>query len=221
GDIVGFDKYNTEYNRHDGKQSGEPNEDAESKIFWSLLGYVDNKKMVSMPENDSIPSVENMLIEEAKWLYFCTWYDSQGSEFISGEKYQNKETLKNTYQSEYCITLDELPADLFKSGDTTPEPTTEPTSEPDISGTDDTTAPTGNPDNTILWGDADLNGEVAIGDVVFVTRTVLGKDNTITEQGEKNCDIDEDNKLTPADALNVMRLVVNLISQKDCPIKQQ
>ncbi|MDE6658435.1 MAG: hypothetical protein K2J88_07635, partial [Oscillospiraceae bacterium] len=69
-----------------------------------------------------------------------------------------------------------------------------------------------------VWGDADLDGKVAIGDVVFVTRTVLGKDNTMTEQGEKNCDIDQDKKLTPADALNTMNLVVNLISQEDCPV---
>ncbi|MDE6005145.1 MAG: 1,4-beta-glucanase [Oscillospiraceae bacterium] len=95
---------------------------------------------------------------------------------------------------------------------TKPTDPTDPTPEPtaDTSGED--------PIN-ILWGDSDLDDEVSIGDVVYVTRTVLGKDNTMKEQGEKNCDIDQDNKLTPADALNVMRLVVGLISQEDCPIK--
>ncbi|MDE6004621.1 MAG: glycoside hydrolase family 9 protein [Oscillospiraceae bacterium] len=71
-----------------------------------------------------------------------------------------------------------------------------------------------------LWGDADVNNEVSIADVVFVTRTVLGKDNTMSAQGEKNCDIDVDGQLTPADALNVMQLVVELIKQSDCPIKK-
>ena len=39
------------------------------------------------------------------------------------------------------------------------------------------------------------------------------------EQGEKNCDIDQDGKLTPADSLYIMQLVVELIKQEDCPIK--
>lgn len=107
-DIVGFDKYNTQYNRHDGKTTG-PNLDAESGIFWNLEGYVNGKKMVSMPENDSVPSLDNLQIEQAKWLYFCIWYDSDGSEFVSGDKYQDKDELKKLYNSDYCITLDELP----------------------------------------------------------------------------------------------------------------
>ncbi|MDE6005188.1 MAG: cellulose 1,4-beta-cellobiosidase [Oscillospiraceae bacterium] len=90
-------------------------------------------------------------------------------------------------------------------GDVTPEP--------------DTTNPNEDLDVT-LWGDADVNNEVSIADVVFVTRTVLGKDNTMSAQGEKNCDIDVDGQLTPADALNVMQLVVELIKQEDCPIKK-
>ncbi|MDE5737096.1 MAG: beta-mannosidase [Oscillospiraceae bacterium] len=202
-DIVGFDKYNTEYNRHDGKQSGEPNEDAESKIFWSLVNYVDNKKMVSMPENDSIPSVDNMLIEEAKWLYFCTWYDSQGSEFISGEKYQNPETLKNTYQSEYCITLDELPADLFKSGDTPTEPTTDSTSE-----TGDTTEPTST--DEIIYGDVDENGLVDVLDIIKLNKSVLGQ-SKLTNTQWKCADVDLNGKVDMIDSLNIMKHIVKLI----------
>lgn len=112
-DIVGYDKYNTQYNRHDGNTSG-PNEDAESRLFYALVDHVDGKKMVSMPENDTVPSLYNMQVEEAAWLYFCIWYDNDGdSNFVSGENYQNPDTLKELYQSEYCITLDELPEDLY------------------------------------------------------------------------------------------------------------
>ena len=108
-DIVGFDKYNTQYNRHDGNTSG-PNLDAESGIFWTLYNHVKGKKMVSMPENDSIPSLDNLQIENASWLYFCPWYDEESSpKFLSGPEYQDFDEYKKLYQSDYCITLSELP----------------------------------------------------------------------------------------------------------------
>lgn len=122
-DIVGFDKYNYQYNRHDGK-TGEPNLDAESSTFWSQVGYVNNEKMVSMPENDCIPSLDNLLTEKAGWLYFCPWYDSESAHFITSDDYQNKDEVIKLYQSDYCITLDELPDDLYTSAGTTPKTTT-------------------------------------------------------------------------------------------------
>ena len=55
-DIIGYDKYNVEHNRNDGKASG-PNLDAESNIFYALVRSGENKKMVALAENDSIPSL--------------------------------------------------------------------------------------------------------------------------------------------------------------------
>lgn len=108
-DMVGFDKYNTEYNRHDGKTSG-PNEDAISSTFYSLVDLTDNKKLVAMSENDTVPSLSNILTEKAYWLYFCIWYDNGQSNFLSdSERYNDFNTLKETYQSDFCITLSELP----------------------------------------------------------------------------------------------------------------
>lgn len=108
-DIVGYDKYNTQYNRHDGNTSG-PNLDAESGIFWKLYDTVKGNKMVSMPENDTIPALDNIQIERAGWLYFCPWYDEESSpKFVSGEEYQDIDEFKKIYQSDYCITLSELP----------------------------------------------------------------------------------------------------------------
>ena len=108
-DMVGYDKYNTVYNRHDGKTSG-PNLDAETPIFYTLVKFINNKKMIAMAENDSIPSVKNLEIEHAAWLYFCPWY----GEYILDEKNNAKSDLKEMYTSEYCITLDDLP---FSKGD--------------------------------------------------------------------------------------------------------
>lgn len=108
-DIVGFDKYNTEHNRHDGKTSG-PNLDAESGVFWKLYNTVNGNKMVAMPENDTIPALDNIMIEKAGWLYFCPWYDEESSpKFLSGSEYQDIDELKKIYTSDYCITLSELP----------------------------------------------------------------------------------------------------------------
>ena len=53
-----------EHNRHDGKTSG-PNLDAESNIFYGLVKIGENKKMVALAENDSIPSLHNLKVEKA------------------------------------------------------------------------------------------------------------------------------------------------------------
>ena len=208
-DIVGFDKYNTQYNRHDGNTSG-PNEDAESKIFWSLVDYVDNKKMVSMPENDSIPSLDNMVVEQAKWLYFCTWYDGESGapQFISGTEYQNAETVKELFQSEYCITLDELPKDLFKgSGEEKPTETEPGSSETEPSESDD-------PSETDGVGDANLDGKVDILDVITINRTLLGKEK-MEPQGIINIDFNKNEKPDFEESLGIMRYIVRLVTLKD------
>ena len=102
--MIGYDKYNTVYNRHDGKTSG-PNLDAESKIFYTLVDFVKNQKMVAMAENDSIPGINNLIDEKAAWLYFCPWY----GEHLMDEKNNAKTDLKAIYTNEYCITLEDLP----------------------------------------------------------------------------------------------------------------
>ncbi|MEF2966347.1 glycosyl hydrolase [Paenibacillus sp. M1] len=103
-DIVGYDKYNTIYNRYDGL-SGVPNEDAITSIFYQLVNLTDGKKMVAMTENDTVPSVQNLTEEKAGWLYFCPWY----GEHLMSSAFNYPATLTTLYQSDYVITLDELP----------------------------------------------------------------------------------------------------------------
>ncbi|GGH49641.1 hypothetical protein GCM10008014_14220 [Paenibacillus silvae] len=103
-DLVGYDKYNTIYNRYDGL-SGVPNEDAISSIFYQLVKLTNGKKMVAMTENDTVPSVKNLTEEKAGWLYFCPWY----GEHLMSDAFNYPATLKTLYQSDYVITLDELP----------------------------------------------------------------------------------------------------------------
>ena len=118
-DMVGYDKYNTVYNRHDGKTSG-PNLDAETPIFYTLVKFVNNKKMVAMAENDSIPSVKNLIKDHAAWLYFCPWY----GEHILEEKNNAKADLKEIYTHEYCVTLEDID---FRNSPTIPDFSTVPT----------------------------------------------------------------------------------------------
>lgn len=141
-DIVGYDKYNA----HDWNTGvTAPNTSAISGIFYSLVDmYGSDKKPIAMMENDTIPSVENLVDEKAGWLYFCPWY----GEHLMDTNYNTKESLAEIYKSEYVITLDELP-DLKTypiSGETeepdTTTTTTAETAETSESVTEDTTAET-------------------------------------------------------------------------------
>lgn len=124
-DLIGYDKYNAK-NWSTGTVA--PNESAISSTFFGLLKMYDSSKMIALMECDTIPSIQNMVDESAYWLYFCPWY----GEHIMDSNYNNPETLKEIYQSEYCITLDELP-DLksypLDDVDPTEPVTTEPSQE--------------------------------------------------------------------------------------------
>ncbi len=96
-DMVGYDKYNA--------KDGLPNLSSISATFYSLVQSTNGQKMVAMSENDTIPSLENLLNDRAYWLYFCPWYMN----YLTSEQNNPVENLVEIYQSEYCITLDELP----------------------------------------------------------------------------------------------------------------
>ena len=68
-----------------------------------------------------------------------------------------------------------------------------------------------------VWGDADESGSVDILDVILINKTILGKD-TMTEQGLANADLNLNEVPDNIDSLNVMKLIVGLLKQEDCPI---
>lgn len=173
-DLVGYDKYNTQYNRHDGKTSG-PNLDSESGIFWKLYNEIAGAKMITMAECDSLPSLDNLLIENAAWGYFCPWYDEESSpKFISGDDYQDKDELIKLYQSDYCITLSELPDDLFSNGgDITTDPTTQPST---LDG--------------VVYGDANGDGEVTVADPTLIMQAAANPDDyAVKNENKVNADV--------------------------------
>lgn len=216
-DIVAFDKYNTQYNRHDGKTSG-PNLDAEAGIFYKIHGYVKGNKMVAMAENDSVPSMTNMQVEHADWLYFCPWYDTPETPFVSGEKYQDHAELKALYNSDYCITLDELPADLFNGGtapaSTTSSAATKSTTTSSATQTTAVSATGTAPAGATLLGDANCDKKVTVADAVAILQALANKDKyALTPEGAANADCcDVGDGVTAKDALAIQRLDAKVIS---------
>lgn len=131
-DLIAYDKYNcTDWST--GSAVLKHNDSAISSTFYSIMQKYNSKKMVAMSENDSIPTLNNLVSEKAGWLYFCPWYDggSDSTNFLTNELFNTKEDLKEIYTSDYCITLDELPTDLYSNGQqgtgTKPSHTTQPT----------------------------------------------------------------------------------------------
>ncbi len=218
-DIVGFDKYDTVYNRHDGLTSG-PNEDCNSNVYWSLVNYVNNKKMAAVMENSTIPSLANMQTEKASWLYFCTWYDNGQDNFISGEGYNNPDTVKELMTSDYCINLEDLPADLYTSGGSAEPKVTTTAAKP--AGTTTAEVPTTTavtteavelPDVTLI-GDANEDGAVDLADATAIIQHIGNEDKyALSEQGLANAECTGDGKVTGADAMAIQKLEAKQITK--------
>lgn len=169
-DIIGYDKYNAK-NWTTGVTT--PNESAISSTFYGLIKMYNNTKMIAMMENDTIPSVENMISEGAYWLYFMPWY----GEHLMDSNYNNPTTLTEVYQSDLVITLDEFKeayAAFKPSGTTVSRETTASTSR-----TTTTTKTTPAPDPSkgdpgsiaVKAGNYNVTFDRAIGDTVILDFT--------------------------------------------------
>ena len=143
-DIIGYDKYScTDWTT--GSARYYHNDSPFSSTFYGIMEKYDSAKMVSMAENDSFSTPDKLQEEKAGWLYFCTWYDggSDTTDFLSNPTFNTKEDTIAMYQSEYCITLDELPKDLYKkNGVTPPDPSKTTTSTTTATTTADPNATT-------------------------------------------------------------------------------
>ena len=178
-DIIGYDKYNA--------KDGLPNLSSISSTFYSLVQSTNGQKMVAMSENDTIPSLENLLNDKACWLYFCPWYMN----YLTSEQNNPVENLKEIYNSEYCITLDELP-DIKNY-----------VSEKNPSSSDSET----------LKGDANLDGYV---DNAVALASYVGdmEKNKLTPQGIINGDVQATgNGINANDALTIQQYLANIIKE--------
>ncbi len=168
-DIVGYDKYNA--------ADGLPNLSSISSTFYSLVKSTDGKKMVTMSENDSIPSLENLLNDKAGWLYFCPWYMN----YLTSEQNNPVDNLIEIYNSEYCITLDELP-------DLKSYPMAEETE--------------------VIRGDVNLDGSVDSADIVLLAKYLTVQTNLNARQSEAAM-LTDDNKVDAFDLVVLKRTVLN------------
>ena len=113
----------------------------------------------------------------------------------------------------------------------TAQPTTEPTTQPTTQSTTQTTQPiqtqpvssVSQPQNAIVWGDANCDGKVDMSDSVLVMQVfsnpsrfgVNGNaEGHITAQGQTNADVSENgNGLTTKDALAIQRFCLEIIDK--------
>ncbi len=241
-DIVAYDKYNCDYNRDDGLSPGTPNLSAISSVFNYLYELTDGEKMVAMSENDSVPSLENLQVENAGWLYFCPWY---GNHLMSSQ-YNNADDLNEMYNSEYCITLDELPADLYSSavtpGTTTTEEeltttTTETSAETTISSEEETTnvseETTATSDTTTISEETTITEEmttaseettVSFEAVTSTTSTIAAEEITTTttsleEERVLYGDVNRDGRVDIIDAVMLNRALAGVVTLTDSSIR--
>ncbi|MEN8906538.1 MAG: glycosyl hydrolase, partial [Clostridiales bacterium] len=136
-DIIGYDKYNA--------KDGLPNGSAISSTFYNLVKFNNGTKMVAMSENDTIPQVSSLIDEMAGWLYFCPWYGW----WLTSEQNNPVDWLIEIYQSDYCITLDELPnLKTYSTSDFTSTPTSTNSTETTSATTTPTLTPSPTDDKT-------------------------------------------------------------------------
>ncbi len=209
-DMIGYDKYNA--------MDGEPNLSSIASTFYSLVKGTEGQKMVAMTENDSIPSLENLQNDRAAWLYFCPWYMN----YLTSEQNNPVDNLIEIYNSDYCITLDELPDlktyPMQDEGGTKPATTTASkttTTKTTATTTKTASSSASSSQEEILWGDVNLDDKVSVADAVAILQSIANKDKySLKPQGIINGDVfNNGDGITGKDALSIQKLDAKQISE--------
>lgn len=90
-DLVGADSYTKGANKN---------------LYEGVVEIAADDMPIVFHECGTIPTKEEMEEAGTDWLFFMTWH----TEYLTDEKNNTKESLKEIYNSDYFITLDELPA---------------------------------------------------------------------------------------------------------------
>lgn len=219
-DMVAYDKYEN--------SPGSWGTSPATSVFLTLVRDTADTKMVSLAETDRIPAIDGMVKEGAWWSYICPWYDDPQLNVL-GEALNPKDLLTEFYNSDYVLTLDEMPEDLYTAvpdpGSTT---TTNDTNETTTTTTESTTASTEStttstvlsedtttsaPPAATLLGDVNADGEVSIADAVQLARlTSNDPDVDITDQGKANADVDQNTLCDNEDLMKLLQALANLIT---------
>ena len=156
-------------------------------------------KPVCLHENGPIPDPEKMKSDGAKWLWFMTWHTS----FIDSNQFNTASYLKRVYNSDYMLTLDELP-DIYHYGNSASTENEEPVFE---------IAPA-----EAIKGDLNGDGKVNIADAVVLQKFILGKRNLNISDWRAG-DLYEDGKLDSFDLILLKKKITlnNIEPQIEIP----
>lgn len=152
---------------------------AHTAKFSEILDYSGGNKMIALTENGTIFDIDNAISTNAKWAWFNTWsggFITKDGQF--SDEFTEAEILQKNYQSEYVITLDELP---------------------DWS--------TYLPTPTVVKGDVNADGEFNLADVVLMQKWLLAVPDT-TLNDWKAGDLCEDNRIDVFDLCLMKRLLI-------------
>ncbi|KAK3690457.1 glycosyl hydrolase family 26-domain-containing protein [Podospora appendiculata] len=75
-----------------------------SAQYEQLIKLGGDKKMIAAAEVGAAPLPDLLQAYEAHWLYFCVWSDG----FIENAEWNSLEVLRQVYNHEYVLTLDEV-----------------------------------------------------------------------------------------------------------------
>ncbi|WP_058302669.1 glycosyl hydrolase [Gorillibacterium timonense] len=83
--------------------------------FDTALAYTSSSKIIALSENGILPDPDQMLTENVRWAWNCTWYgeflytrDEEGKLPYS-EEYTEHSMLQKLYRHPFSITRDQLP----------------------------------------------------------------------------------------------------------------
>ena len=173
-----------------------------------------------------------MVIENAGWLYFCPWY----GDHLMSSQYNDAAQLKKMYTSDYCITLDELPKDLYGNAepgttvttDATTDTTAETTTETEttattyfsvVTTTEDTAETT--VETTVSTADTEKSTETTVEssatETSADTTATTASETTVTTKGAVEAatlygDINLDGRVDITDAVLLNKAAANAVS---------
>lgn len=76
-----------------------------SERYYELIRITEQPKIVLIGETGTIPSVKDIAEEKVGWASYMTW----SHDFCSSENYTTNEVLRETYNSPYAVTKENLP----------------------------------------------------------------------------------------------------------------
>ncbi len=165
--------------------------------FWTSKGYslkLGSGSTTSV-EFDGTLSNDDILVE----AYIADGKVELQQWWASSEKMDQE--LEDVITAEYTKVEVVYEYESGSADSTDPTETTEPS---------ETTEPTEPSDSSVVYGDVNCDGKVSIADVLTLNKNLMAGD-PLSEQAQKNADVDRDGTPSSADALNLLKYTIKVI----------